>query len=139
MVRLTILIADDDESDAFFLRRAVEACAPDSRIFCVSDGEQALDYLAGHGRYSDREAYPPPDRLLLDVKMPKLGGFEVLEWLRARPQLVGLKVAILSGSQLPDDMERARKWGAAYLVKPLEYAALARVVREYLQITAVSA
>lgn len=132
MGRLVILIADDDSGDAFFLSRAIADSGRDVRVQTVSDGQEAIDYLAGAGKYSDRRAYPLPDRLLLDIKMPKRSGFEVLEWARSRPEFSLLPVAILSGSELPDDVRRARSLGADYLVKPIEYTGLCGLVKEYL-------
>lgn len=126
-----VLVADDDASDVFFFRKAfLEAC-PEARIMDVADGQEAIDYLAGSGPYADRTKYPFPSDVFLDVKMPRRSGLEVLAWIRGRPELASLFVAVLSGSQLSEDINRAQLAGAVYLVKPIEYSALLELMRGY--------
>ena len=131
MNRRVILIADDDESDAFFMRKALGEICPDCLILDVADGQEAVDYLDGAGRYADREAYPLPDQLFLDIKMPRRSGLEVLRWLRSREELRGLRVAVLTGSQLAGDADAARELGADFFVKPVDYGSLRSIVEEY--------
>lgn len=126
-----ILVADDDESDVLFLTEALRAACPGVVVKSAADGKQAIDYLAGRGEYADRAAYPFPDHMFLDLKMPLVTGFEVLEWLRRQPEIGRLRVTVLSGSMLEDDMERARSLGAEYIVKPIEYEALLAEMREF--------
>ena len=83
------------------------------------NGQDAIDYLMGNGPYGDRVAYPLPHCIFLDLKLPLIDGFEVLEWLRQQPSLAHIGVLILSSSPEHRDRERARQLGAkAYLVKP---------------------
>jgi CheY-like chemotaxis protein len=90
-------------------------------VFVVSDGEEAVAYLKGEGKYADRYEYPLPSLLLLDLKMPRKNGFEVLEWIREQPGLRRLRVVVLTTSDAPDDIDRAYELGAnAFMVKPLE-------------------
>ena len=126
-----ILIADDDPTDVLFLRRALTDCSNPCVVFDVADGQEAIDYLAGRGKYADRAAYPVPGQLFLDLKMPRVSGLEVLEWLRQQPHSAQLPVVIVSGSHLPDDVQRAKRLGADYLVKPLEYEELREMVCQY--------
>ncbi len=124
-----VLIADDDPSDREFFAQALREACPPVRMVEVTDGEEAIDYLAGNGKYADRGAYPWPDHLILDLKMPRRSGFEVLEWLRGNPATQALPVTVLTGSGLRGDRERAAKLGADYHVKPVEYTGLEEIAR----------
>jgi len=116
-----ILIAEDNEDHVLLLRRALQKGAVLNPVFVVNDGEEAIAYLNGDGKYADRYEYPLPALLLLDLKMPKKNGFEVLEWIRAQPGLKRLRVVVLTTSDSPDDIDRAYEMGAnAFMVKPLE-------------------
>ncbi|MDB6064883.1 MAG: response regulator receiver protein [Pedosphaera sp.] len=112
-----VLLVDDSDADRFFLRRALKDNQKLAVIAEVEDGEEAMRYLGGVGGFSDRQKYPFPDLVLLDLKMPRATGFEVLAWLQTQ-SFDGLKVVVLSGSYLPEDIARARDLGAdAYHVK----------------------
>jgi CheY-like chemotaxis protein len=126
-----ILIADDDASDLFFLRQAFEERCPGVEIHEARDGQEAIEYLQGRGEFADRTKHPLPAEIVLDIKMPRRTGLEVLEWVRQRPELRDLSVTVLSGSELAGDMEKARALGARYFVKPVEYAALLDFVSRF--------
>ena len=126
-----ILIADDDSADVYFLRQALKERFPDCAFFDVGDGEEAIDYLAGRGKYADRQAYPLPTQVFLDIKMPKRSGFEVLSWLRAQEGMGRLQVTVISGSSLPNDENKARSMGADFYVKPIDYEGLQRIILDY--------
>ena len=114
-----VLIAEDDPSDVFLLQRAFNASGVPATLHFVRDGQEAIDYLGGEADYSDRAAYPLPDLMLLDLKMPRLNGFDVLEWLRKQPGLRRLLVTILTSSDQATDIDRAYDLGAnSYLLKP---------------------
>jgi CheY-like chemotaxis protein len=114
-----VLIAEDDPSDVFLLKRAFALAQIPATLHFVRDGQEAIDYLEGEAAYNDRTAYPLPDLMLLDLKMPKLNGFDVLSWLRRRPGLKRLLVTILTSSDQPNDINRAYDLGAnSYLLKP---------------------
>jgi CheY-like chemotaxis protein len=107
-----ILVADDSAEDLFFLARAFEKAGLQDFVTSVPDGEQAIQHL-------ERAR---PDLLLLDLKMPKLTGFDVLKWIQARPELSGLQVVVFSSSDLPEDKKRAKELGAkGYLVKTSDW------------------
>lgn len=114
-----LLLAEDNEDDLFLSTRVLTK-AGFSPIHHVADGRQAMDYLAGRGAYADRTRFPLPDILLLDLKMPAYTGHEVLEWMRAQPDLRTLPVFVLTSSDEPRDRHRVQTAGAAgYFVKPL--------------------
>ena len=81
-----ILVIDDSEDDVIMIRAALRNAKIACRVYVACDGEGAIAYLKGEGKFADRGEYPVPDLVLLDLKMPKLGGFEVLRWLRQQPQ-----------------------------------------------------
>jgi CheY-like chemotaxis protein len=96
----------------------------------VPDGDGAIAYLSGSGDYADRLKYPMPSLILLDLKMPRATGFEVLQWIRAHHELGKIPVVVLSGSELQQDIQQAYDTGAnSYLVKPLGFDALVSLVR----------
>ena len=114
-----ILLVEDREDDIFLLRRSFEKAGVANPIQVVRNGEEAISYLTGTGMYSDRAEFPLPELILLDLKMPRLDGFEVLKWLRSQPELSRLRVVVLSCSDDIQDVNRAYKLGAnSFLVKP---------------------
>ena len=122
-----ILVADDDENDVFFLRRAFAKSGLLHTIIHVSDGQKAIEYLLGEGIYADRKATPFPDLLLLDLKMPRTDGFDVLATLRSLPGL-DLPVVVFSTSALLVDVQMAKKLGALdYVVKPADQDEMVKV------------
>jgi CheY-like chemotaxis protein len=113
----TVLLADDSEDDRLLLRRALRKKPRFALVGEVYDGEAAIAWLAGQGDYKDREKFPFPDVLMLDLKMPRMTGHEVLAWLQTRT-FSNLRVVVVSGSFLPRDIARSRELGAdAYFKK----------------------
>lgn len=120
-VAAIVLLADDDDALPILLENAIRRSGHDIYLRWVADGSEAIQYLSRTGEYADAGKYPFPSLLLLDLKMPKVTGFEVLEWKRTQPHLESLPVVIWSSSGLPSDQERAERLGAAsYFVKPME-------------------
>jgi CheY-like chemotaxis protein len=116
-----ILHVEDDEPYVFLLQLTFERAGITNPVHAVSDGQMAIDYLAGAGVFADREKHPLPCLVLLDLKLPKVSGLEVLEWIRRQPGLKRLVVVMLSSSAQPDDVERAYELGAnSYIEKPCE-------------------
>src|SRR5260370_26086779 len=114
-----ILVAEDEEDDVYFLRRAFERTGCGHKLVHERDGQVAIEYLLGEAPFSDRSQHPLPDLLLLDLKMPKMDGFEVLAAIRSQAALQELPVVILSSSALAADIATASKLGASdYIVKP---------------------
>jgi CheY-like chemotaxis protein len=127
---LQILVAHDNEDDVFLLRRAFGKAGLRNPVRVVRDGEQTLAYLRGEGEYADRARFPFPGLVLLDVKMPRLNGMEVLEAIRQNPRLNRLVVIVLSSSAQEADVDRAFDLQVnSYLVKPDRPEAMAEIVR----------
>ena len=129
-----LLIADDDPGDIFLLRRAFRRAFLDCEIIDVYDGEQAVKYLGGTPPYDNRTQYPFPALLVVDVKMPRMNGFDVLAWVRGRPYIEHLPIVVLSGSPLESDAEAAIHLGAQdYLVKPADMNKMVEMAAELYQ------
>jgi CheY-like chemotaxis protein len=127
-----ILLVEDNEDDVFLMHRALEKASLKPLMQIAKDGRQALEYLQGVGKYTDREAYPLPALIFLDLKLPFVQGFQVLEWIRQQPPLKELPVVILSSSSEETDREKARQLGAqSFLVKPPTADTLREVFRTY--------
>lgn len=125
-----ILMADDDDNDAFFVERAFKQAQISNPLYRVRDGEQVVAYLRGDGEYADRDKYPRPHLLLLDLKMPRKNGFEVLEWLRQQVGLRRMPVVVLTSSKEDPDINRAYELGAnTYLVKPVKFEGLLDMIK----------
>jgi CheY-like chemotaxis protein len=107
----TVLIVDDSDDDRFFLRQVLQRFPRFILIGEVRDGEDAIAYLSGEAKFADRRKFPLPDLMLLDLKMPRKTGFEVLQWLRAQ-SFPGLTVVVLSSSPLAEDVGASLALGA---------------------------
>jgi CheY-like chemotaxis protein len=127
---VTVLHIDDDPNDTELLRAAARRAHAAFMLHNAEDTEQAIAYLSGKGSYADRKTYPVPDLILLDLKMPRGTGFELLRWIRSQSQSPAVPVVILSGSELQADVQAAYAGGAnSYLVKPLGFDELVMLVR----------
>jgi CheY-like chemotaxis protein len=125
-----ILLAEDRHDDVMLIKRALAKANVRNPVFVVSDGEEALSYLDGAGKYGNRAEYPLPDLMLLDLKMPKVDGFEVLRYLRSQPGFKSLRIIVLTSSEEIFDVNRAYDLGAnSFLVKPLEFENFAALMR----------
>jgi len=117
-----ILLAEDQEDDIVLMRRAFKKASLVNPIQVVRDGDEAIAYLKGEGRYANRSEYPLPALMLLDLKMPRKDGFEVLHWIRQQPSLSTLRVVVLTASDQMRDVNRAYQLGAnSFLVKPTDF------------------
>jgi CheY-like chemotaxis protein len=119
----SILLAEDNENDITMFRRAVRNARFTNPLAIVHDGDEVIAYLNGDGKYADRRRHPLPGLLLLDLKMPRKNGFEVLQWLREQRQFASLQVVVLSSSDEIRDINRAYELGAnSFLVKPMFFS-----------------
>jgi len=119
LVTETLLLVEDNPDDVFLMRRALKKSGLEMPVQIVTDGKQALDYLSGSDHFADRQRFPRPAWIFLDLKLPYFNGFEVLEWIRADAANRYLDVVILTSCPEERDQETAARLGArAYLVKP---------------------
>ena len=117
-----ILLVEDTEDDVVLMKRALERAGLKNPVFNVKNGVEAIAYLAGEPPYWDRARYPIPAMVLLDIKMPLMDGFEVLKWIRNRPEFERLCVVMLTSSNEIRDVNRAYGLGAtSFLVKHLDF------------------
>jgi CheY-like chemotaxis protein len=120
-----ILLVEDDSNDILFIQRAFRRSKLENPIQVVRDGDEAVEYLAGSGDYADRNLYPLPGMILLDLKLPRRSGLEVLEWLKQQPIIKRIPVVILTSSKENIDIDRAYDIGVnSYLLKPVNHNAL---------------
>lgn len=128
---IVLLLLEDDRDDVHFLKRAFARLDGPRSIQVIENGEEALAYLSGERPYSDRSAYPFPTHVLLDLKVPKKSGIEVLEWMKRDVRCSALPAAILSSSGQTADRERARALGVdGYWTKSSSFAGLITVAKE---------
>ena len=129
-----VLYAEDDEDDVFFMKLAWEKAGVPNPLIALTDGRQTLQYLAAEDPFCDRTKSPMPCLLLLDLKLPTITGFQVLQWIREQPALKELKVVIVSSSGQQLDIDLARKMGIHdYVVKPAITTRLVEIVRNIQQ------
>ncbi len=123
----TILLVEDDHNDVLLIKRAFDKVKIANPIIVVNDGEEAISYLAGREPYVERAL---PMLVLLDLKLPRKSGHEVLEWLRQQQTLKRLPVVVLTASSESSDVNRAYDLGAnSYLVKPVTFDSLVEMVK----------
>lgn len=128
---VTVLHVDDNPNDTTLLQVACAKAAVNFELHNVGDGGQVIEYLNGVGKYADRARYQLPGLVLLDLKMPRVEGLELLKWIRNHATLKDLPVIVLSGSELQEDIRKAYAVGAnSYLVKPPNFNSLVNLVRE---------
>jgi CheY-like chemotaxis protein len=126
----TILHVEDDPNDTLLLEHACRKAGVVFDLQAVSDGDQAMAYLRGTSDFSDRKKHPMPQLILLDLKMPRVSGFDVLAWLKTEDALRQLPVVVLTSSNHDADIKRAYDLGArSYLVKPVGFEALVELVK----------
>jgi CheY-like chemotaxis protein len=125
----TILQVEDDANDVFFLQKAMKKVGVANEIQVASDGQQAIDYLNGTGKFADRAQFPLPCLVLLDLKLPHVMGLDVLKWIRQQPGPARI-VVMLTASGEDADIAAAYRLGAnGFLVKPSEASKLEDMVK----------
>lgn len=124
-VPATILHVEDDSNDALLFNHACKKAELTFELHTVTDGEEAISYLRGDADFSDRLRFPLPQLMILDLKMPRVNGFDVLQWVRSTDGLKQLPIVVLSSSNHQGDVQRAYALGAnSFLVKPVSFEAL---------------
>jgi CheY-like chemotaxis protein len=117
-----ILLVEDREDDVLLVQKAFAAANLNNPMQVLRSGEEAIWYLQGKGKYANRDEFPLPVLMLLDLKMNGMDGFQVLKWVRSEPDFRPLRVVVLTSSQDMADVNRAYSLGAnSFLVKPLEF------------------
>ena len=119
---ITILLVEDDLAHIEIIKRNFETSRLANRLISVEDGQEALDYLQRTGKYKDDNKFPMPNLILLDLRLPKVDGLEVLRTIKSDPALSSIPVVILTTSPAESDMVKAYKYNAnSYLVKPVDF------------------
>lgn len=127
----SILLVEDEPSDSLLIQRAFKSNNVENPIIHLKDGQQALDYLLGEEIYSDREQFPIPGLILLDLNLPKVKGLKVLDKIKKTPILKRIPTIVLSASDQSSDINQAYDSGAnGYITKPVTYSALNELVRD---------
>jgi len=115
----SVLLVEDDENDVFFFKRAAEKANLHCPLHIVRDGDEAVAYLQGDGVFANREQFPLPCLIVLDLNLPQKHGLDVLQWIRASAPDPAVPVVILTSSTSDDDLREAYRFGAnSYLNKP---------------------
>ena len=127
----SILLVEDDPADVRLIQRAFNKLNSDVTVHRLSNGDDAIAYLAGDSPYDNRAAYPMPSVVLLDIKLPRRSGFEVLEWVRRQASAVRrLPVVMLTSSKFPADINRAYDLGVnSFILKPVTFDSLVEITR----------
>jgi CheY-like chemotaxis protein len=132
---MPILLVEDDYNDVLLIQRAFRKVEIEPPLAIVSDGDEAIAYFTRQGKYTDTETYPTPLMILLDLKLPRRSGLEVLAWIRQHPQFKRLLVVVLTSSQEHSDIAQAYDLGAnSYLVKPInfnDFVTLIKLINAY--------
>ena len=114
-----LMLVEDNEDDVFLMKRALKEARVVNPLYVVEDGQEAVDYLGGVGKFADREHYPLPAVIFLDLKLPFMSGHDVLAWIRKQREFETLVVIVLTSSNEASDLSRCYALGAnSYLVKP---------------------
>lgn len=126
-----ILLVEDDPSHRLLIRKNLENHGVANGINEAEDGQEALDYIYGVGAYADRKKYPMPDIVILDIKMPRVDGFGVLERLKSDPKTKRIPVIMLTTSSRDEEVARGYEYGAnAYVTKPLDFGDFAKKLHD---------
>lgn len=128
---IVILLVEDEEAHAILTMRALEDAQVAKDVHWVADGVEAMDYLFRHGTYADENTSPRPDLILLDLRLPKLDGHEVLKAIKESGELRDIPVVILTTSESDADMIKAySNYANSYLVKPVEFNKFRDMIRD---------
>ena len=126
----TILIVEDEPHDIEFLVRAFQRSGLKNPVQSVSNGEEAIAYLSGSGKYADRIAHPFPRIVMTDLKMPQMGGLELLRWMHGNPRCRIVPTIVFTSSTSQADVDAAFDYGACgFMVKPVAFDELESMVK----------
>ena len=129
-MRAAVLLVEDNIDDVILIERAFKKARIVNPLHTVGDGDEALDYLGGRGKYRDRAAHPLPALILLDLKLPRRSGLDVLTWLRSEPCIKRIPLVVFTSSRESVDVDRAYELGVnSYLCKPVAFDALLEMIK----------
>jgi CheY-like chemotaxis protein len=127
---MTILLAEDDQDDRYLIGEALDEGNVANQLFIVENGEELLDYLMGRGKYIDRETYPLPNLILLDLNMPLMDGREALKAIKEEPALKRIPIIVLTTSQAEEDIQDTYELGiTGFITKPMTFSGLVDVMK----------
>ena len=130
--RPTLLIVEDNEDDIFFVERIFKQIGARCELRFARDGIEAIEYLSGKGAFQDRAKYPMPTIILMDLKMPRRNGFEVLEWMHNQAEIRLIPTIVVTSSTLQEDVTRAYRLGAnAVMNKPVDKDSLLQMLKSF--------
>ena len=128
----TVLVVEDSPDDVVFFMDIMKKAGLPNPVAVVRDGAEAIAYLKGQDAFADRTKYPVPEVMFLDLRMPRVNGFEVLEWLQEQPHLKNILLVAVSHSNEIKDVNRAYNLGAhSFLVKPVQRLDLINLVSHF--------
>ena len=128
----TLLVVEDNEDDIFFMERIFKQMGARCDLRFVRDGVEAVNYLAGKGQFEDRVQNPLPTIILMDLKMPRMNGFEVLEWMQKQPEIKLIPTIVVTSSTMQEDVTRAYRAGAnAVMNKPVDKDSLLQMLKTF--------
>ena len=128
----TLLIVEDNEDDIFFMERIFKQMGARCDLRFVRDGVEAVEYLSGQGQFKDRVQNPLPTIILMDLKMPRMNGFEVLEWMQKQPEIKLIPTIVVTSSTMQEDVTRAYRSGAnAVMNKPVDKDSLLQMLKSF--------
>lgn len=126
---VNILLVEDDENDVLAVKRAFEKHQIGNPLFVVENGEEAMDFLKNEGEFANKEKYPKPDLILLDINMPKMNGIEFLSLIKREEPLKTIPVVVLTSSKREWDKVESYKLGVnSYIIKPVDFDKFAEAI-----------
>ncbi|MGZ4056035.1 MAG: response regulator [Bacteroidia bacterium] len=127
---IEILIADDDEEDTMLIKDALNESRLRNGVKSVGDGEELMEFLYNKGKYADKELYPTPGIILLDLNMPKMDGREALKEIKEDPKLRSIPIIVLTTSKAEEDIVRTYNLGvSSFITKPVSFSALVEIMK----------
>lgn len=130
--KIIILLVDDDQADINITLRAFKKLQTKDEIFVVKDGQEAIDFIFNLGKFEDKKKFPMPDLILLDLKLPKLSGFQVLEKLKNDSRCKHIPIIILTSSKNEDDIRKCYELGcSSYIPKTISYENFVEIIKGF--------
>ena len=127
---ITMLLAEDDYDDRYLISEALDESGVDNQLYIVENGEDLIDYLKNRGKYTDKEEYPRPGLILLDLNMPLMDGREALAKIKSDPDLKMIPIVVLTTSQADEDIQETYGLGiTGFITKPMTFSGLVEIMK----------